>query len=228
MPDPCGDYSLKCHACRQKVEKWERYIDRIFGEMGLVSQDEEIFRRVVDVMERARIYELDGTFYKWIGSVYQEAISLRVRRLLDTDAKSQTFSLRSLLDDIEENPKVMSRERFLALYASSGFPADGYFDDLAGAGSDYLSPMNVRADITMLEEAAKRVIDTADRRFAHLDRTPPSDIPTWADVKACVELLEAVVTKYRALVKGTALNAPIRNDLPPGWTHVFRSAWNPR
>lgn len=221
----CGDYSLDCKACALKVDKWQRHLDQIFDEVKLISADHLVFHCVVDMMDREKVYELDRTFYTWVGSIYQEAVSLRVRRLLDR--RDGTYSIRVLIEDIADNAPVLTRARFRQLYSNTVIPVaavDGYFDKLNLRGGDVLWARSAQLDLEALERVSQRVRDAADKRFAHYDRTPPKELPTWGEVADCVNELERVVTRYRALIQGAPLEfePPV---LPAGWMDVFSWPW---
>ncbi len=235
MTDPCGDYSLACRACAQKFAKWQRQIEVITSEVGWLVYDHKIFQTVTELMDVAELPALDGTFYKWLGDTYQETLSLRIRRLLDTDKR--TDSLGVVLSDIAANSKVLSRERLVALYIQGGTDqrinehlsseAGGVFDRVAGKDERFFRPRTAGDDLDELTRASRRIRDVADKVFAHSDRKRPEESPTWGEADECVERLTKTTQKYRALLVGTSLTRKVEPELPEGWTHVFRQPWSP-
>ena len=219
MADPCGDYSLACRACSQKFAKWQRQIEVVRHEVGWLVHDHQIFLTVTQMMDAAELPALDGTFYTWMGTTYQETVALRVRRLLDTD--KGTDSLGVVLSDIAANSKVLSRERLVALYIQGGNSqllaeaekenlqllndrlsneAGGVFDRVAGKGEQFLPPQIATSDLAGLSDASQRMKDVADKVFAHIDKQPPTEVPTWGEADECVELLEETTRRYSALL----------------------------
>ena len=228
MANQCGDYSLECRTCRDKHAKWQRSIEAIRREVAWLVHDHLVFRTTVGIMEQAQVQELDRTFYAWVGHTYQEAVSLRVRRLLDQD--DRTHSLRLLLSDISENYKVLSRERFINLYpadipALRESVAASKFDELAGVGADSFPGERATSDLDEMLGLASRLKQTTDKRFAHYDKTPPTDAPTWGEVDRCVGQLSDLTRRYRFLLDAT--NRDVGHEPPKGWTSVFAFAWKP-
>jgi len=217
----CGDFSLACVSCRQKFEKWQRTLEAIREPVAVMAQDHAVFSGLVELMDAARIWDLDRTFYVWVGHAYQEALTLRVRRLLDRDPK--THSLRLVLEDIARNSEVISRERFRTLYPGTDgmqMVAEKKFDELAGLGSQHYCDADAANDLQALLALADRVIQVADKSFAHFDKTPPSHLPTWAEAAESIELLFDISRKYIALICGEGSDKH-PSPLPGGWTHVF-------
>jgi hypothetical protein len=226
---PCGNPALDCRSCIDKFSKWQKRV-RFIADTAIagLKRDHDVFLGTVDVMEAAQIFEQDVTFYHWVGRVYQEAASLRVRRLFDSDPR--TYSLRLLLEDIEANPAVMSRARYVHMFSKDA-PwlaefANDRFDEIAGVGNKEIEASTVRSDLEAVSRLAEKFITIAHKQFAHASRSgmDKEKIPRWGELDAVVSGLVTVGARYRHLLLAYPTDGfpiPVRQH----WEDVFKKPW---
>jgi hypothetical protein len=152
-------------------EKWRTWVDRLANHFYDLFHNRAIWREVTDAI-RDRASDTSSVFIDHYTKMYVDASAMAVRRLADIDPKDKrAISLGRLITDIVNQPGVVSRERYLALYepfdddpVRRGFTvkrATDEYDDNWGDGSGGLDLGRVRADLDTLEQSASAIADFA-------------------------------------------------------------------
>src|SRR6266850_2902607 len=102
-----------------QFKKWDRWLEKIKGDITRLSVNRHIFWEVQEIIKRNAKIQKPSSFYEWMGNLYATDAVIGVRRLLDKDDRS--ISLARLLTEIQEKPEVLSRARFLALYRDANY-----------------------------------------------------------------------------------------------------------
>lgn len=153
-----------------------------------------------------------------------------MRRLVDKDLRS--ISLYTLLEDIKNNPEILSRKRYEELFKGTSSAEDhnyinGCFDKLIGKGKDYIDPEGVQKDICSLcEIRADSLINYVNKTIAHYDKKKIKRLPTVADLNKSIDLLENLVEKYHAIFYAEVIDLLPRQQDP--WKHIFEIPWIPK
>jgi len=147
-----------------------------------------------------------------------------VRRQLDP--RSDSISFGRLLEDIEKNPEILSRQRYLSLYEGSALPIEvpeKEFDGSTGSGALYIDLKKVSEDLRNMKDKALKIRKFANKRIAHFDKSSFQDFPTFGDLDECLDLLEELLKKYMLLL--CAQGGDILPSFLYDWKKIFRYPW---
>lgn len=189
--------------------------------------------------------QVPSSFYDMMRATYIESMSVGVRRLVDWDRRSISFV--RLMDDIADHPEVISRPRFVrsprrraALSDDAGIRSRTLsarsfmrqrvlhpgFDRFAGVGGRHVRRSLINSHKRRLVRAHDRLRRFVNKHVAHTSQHPMRRLPTFADLDACIDLLEELLIEYVELIEGKGLT-----DVLPVWQYdwkaPFRVAWLP-
>jgi len=203
--------------------KWDGWLEKIQADIRglLVSQD--IFLEVQKIIRANPRIHTPSLFYKWMAEVYGNNVAVGIRRQQDSDRESVT--LRRLLEEIRDNPQVLSRDRYVALYKEGEAEEFGHrdFDKIAGQGRSHIDPAMVINDLEQLEQKTRNVKQYVDRRIAHMDKRAPKGLPTFGEVDECLNLFKQLLEKYLLIFRAaTYVILPVRDY---DWKQIFREPW---
>lgn len=209
----------------KKFEKWNKWICTIYEDVVKLVEHQKIFGKVQDIIKANPEIQKPNEFYRFLEDTYGAFIAIGIRRQIKPQKGG---SLVGLLEDIRENPSVLSRRRFVELYQSnmqSG--ASRTFDErFSGSCTDHIDPAIVQRHLDELEAHTCKVEKYADKCVAHTDKQVPP-IPTFAELDPPIDCLKKLTTKYSLLIKAEDLT---NTFVPPFITEVdmeeiFRVAW---
>lgn len=169
-----------------------------------------------------------GMFWSWAAENYVRRQAMAIRRQVDTD--HDVVSLARLIQAVGRYPHVLSRERYAARTTATpgGWmtraEADGFFDQMVGAGRDFIDPNVPKADLAKLKTRTAKVVDWVDNEVAHYNQEKGQfGIGlTYRDLHDAIDLIVDLVVKYRELILGSTMSKFV--SMYP-WTHVFKVAW---
>jgi hypothetical protein len=102
--------------------------------------------------------------------------------------------------------------------------ANKSFDTYAGLGNAHIPETKIKKDLEELTAGSETVERFATKKVAHLDEKPPTALPTFDELDACVTLLEKLVLKYEMILKTSA-----PQSLLPTWQYdwkaIFYEPW---
>ena len=205
--------------------EWNGWLEAMKNEVTNLFVERHIFWEVRKIIEANPAIQVSSTFYEWMGSVYAAYASIGLRRQIDKDERS--ISLRRLLEQIKDQPEVLSRTRYVALWDDPVVRkrfADEAFDRFAGSGKPHIDPAMVEEDCSQLVKMIDGVKGYVDKRVAHYDREGPTTVPTFADLNECLDFVEDLLIKYLAVFRAESW----RSVLPVwqhDWKQIFRHPW---
>jgi hypothetical protein len=216
----------------ERYETWLRWLEGIDREVTQLALDRFVFQRLGEITHHADLpqsYLFDAWNYWYVRS---QATAVRRQCEVHRDAAS----LASLLDQIRAYPNVLTRSRYVGLYLvgeddereREHYQRRGNeaFDRLAGQGNETIPAGRIEADLQRLAEVAKPVKDLVDRLVAHWDRRGLSELPTFADLNAAIDVIGEVYRDWSQW-----LTAEYRAELVPvfqyDWEAPLRVAWLP-
>ncbi len=211
----------------QLFEKWNQWLEIIRNDVINLSVSRHIFWEVQNIIKTNPKIQLASSFYQWMGSAYAVFQSIGFRRLVDS--RKDTVSFHRLLTEIAKQPDVISRERYATLYKNPVIRkavADKEFDKFAGPGKRHINPKMVREDRDRLIMKIKGMKDYVDRRVAHFAERDSSRVPTYGDIDDCLDLVEALLSKYLAVLRAEA-HLEILPTWQYDWKQIFRHPWIP-
>ena len=206
----------------ERLERWNKWVSGdLWNEVHELFNQVHVFRSWNDIVGAAvDESKKPGFFHAWVTHNYLDSISSGVRRLSDSDAR--TNSLRRLLDEIEEDAAQLTREWWMsrALEGAEG-TWERRFLELSN-GTESLDPQVVSNDRERLLEACEAMKGYVDKHIAHLDADRDGiDMPTIGDAHTAVKVIYQIYHRWYQIVTGDAL-APLE---PPRWEHVLSVAW---
>ena len=204
----------------QRRDKLKNWLDRIRPSVTEAVINDYLFWELQSIIQHNEfLAESSSVLFTWIGSTYVNSSVLAVRRQLDTDEDS--ISLRRLLLNIAEEPKVLSREYYRTV---GGRSADFTYDKQVGVGATVVSGAAVQSEIQSLIDASERLLHFADRTVAHYDkRGIKKALPKFEEITRCLGIMEGLVIRYQLLLKGVWQE----RLLPPldDFQRLFRVPW---
>jgi hypothetical protein len=211
-----------------KEKEWISILKQIENSVSKLLENRLFFREFMSIVEANSELPENNYFIVWIWENYLLNAAIGVRRFVDKDSRS--ISLYLLLKDIMKNPKILSRERYTALFKDTGF-ADDYnyinycFDKLVGEGKDYIDPADVEEDIKKLIERTEVLKTYVNKTVAHLDKEKLEKLPTIKDLDDSIDLLVKLVQKYYAIFHAGSIDLqPVLLRL---WKNIFKVPWIP-
>ncbi len=192
---------------------WNGWLETIRKDVMNLSINRHIFWEVQKITEANPKIHVPSSFYEWMGDVHAVYASVGLRRQIDKERR--TISFQRLLEEIEGQPEVISRERYVALYQDEVIRnevADKGFDRFSGTGMPHIGPAIVKDDRSQLIKKIEGMKDYVDKRVAHYDQHRPTSLPTYADLDECLDFVETLLIKYLA-----ALRAESYRRILPEW-----------
>ena len=212
--------------CTSKDKEWISLLGKIENHISHLLWNRYLFREFLGIIEANPALQLNNPFVVWVWENYLFNAALGVRRLVDRDRRS--ISLLLLLEDMVERPEILSRKRYTALFADSGFADDtGYinacFDSLVGEGKDHLDRRDIEHDIHRLLKIAAVLIRYVNKMVAHIDKASIRRLPTISDLDGSIDCLAEITRKYYAILHAGSIELLPVAQMP--WKKIFDIPW---
>jgi hypothetical protein len=177
------------------------FIRRQFGEIASMFEGNSGLRAT------------SGNIWMWLRTLYTSTVLMRVRR--EVDNQPNTMNLRTLIEEIQKRPDVVTRARIASRNPDLNPTIAAIFDDAftkhwvgrsrsAGSPDDTIDPAIVARDRQALEALTDRLVEITSRTVAHRQRVPPQSV-TVTDANEIFDLIEELLTKYLSLLTGAGL-----------------------
>lgn len=211
---------------KDRFDKWNRWLDVINDEVAILAINRHIFWEVENIISKNEAIQKPSSFYTFLASSYVALAVMAVRRQLKIDNSSISFV--RLLQEIVNTPDVISRERFVNLYKELVVAelADREFDRVSGESKSHVDVDMVREDLERLKVLRLRCEDFADKRIAHYDSRAPRLLPTFNELDACIDHLEALLKKYLRLFRAEE-ESSVLPTWQYNWKEIFEISWLP-
>lgn len=210
---------------QKKLDKWKRWLDRIEEEITELFVIREIFYEVQRMVEENPRIQKPSSFYSFLAKGYTAAAAMGVRRQLKCDGTSISF-LR-LMNEIIENPTLLSREHFVGLgEAENAELLNRVFDRHADKSGKYVDVHRMKSDRDGLKQKGKKCETFADRYIAHLDKRGMPGIPSFAELDTCIDFLGELLKRYVLLLRADTLLS-VLPTYQYDWKAIFREPWMP-
>jgi hypothetical protein len=206
-----------------KIEKWQRWLDRIEPEVLGMNGHRAVYREV------ARIVNEHGAlppshFFDYLRDWYATTQATAVRR--QAEISRRVISIASLLSEIGREPERLSNERFVAHYdrLARDHAHEVFAGRFAGDVGSHVDPAIIAADLDGLQNTAESVRAYVDRHIAHTDRDPLDELPTFEDLNGAIDEIGGLFSKYTLLL--TASSWAMLEPVPQyDWLAIFREPW---
>jgi hypothetical protein len=189
-----------------------------------------IYNQIKEIVKQNKNIQDNNVIFAWMSMVCLDSIVIGIRR--QTDRRKGSISLIKLLENIKNNPRLISRRRYVAIYGPMreihpGIKLDhgnNDFDKLVGEGKEFIDPAIPGSDIVSLREKAKKIEDYANKVIAHRDKSQFEYFPTHSEIQDCLDYLEALLKKYLLLFRAQSWD-PIIPVFQFDWLRVLREPW---
>jgi hypothetical protein len=214
------------------LSSWSQWLGEIELEIRDLRAVYEIYREVRKIVRENQSIPSQNVFHRWMRGLYVAFGVAGVARLVDT--RKDTRSLVRLLRQIAPKASLLSRERYVATFASqSGMShvrksdaerhANRQFDEYVGIRSSCLTREQVQKDIDFLIDRTSKIVRFRHDYLAHLASRPSKRLPTVAELEYCFALLGGYLNKYSMLIR-MRTTFPLWRA-PADWQAIFRVPW---
>src|SRR5437762_2469574 len=120
----------------QLYRRWVRWWNVLFDDIKTIAHHRDLYRQVTAMVEANPALHVASAFYDWMRLAYVTGQASAIRRLVDWDRR--TISLIRLIEEMADQPEVLSRRRFVGHYRGH-LPAKFghlHFDRLTRPGAD--------------------------------------------------------------------------------------------
>lgn len=204
-------------------QKWVDWLEPIKDDLVRMYANRAIWREILDSNEN-----IPERFFirNWIAKQYVSAQAVTVRRQSEADGGG----LGALLDTISRNPRVLTRERYLALCGARDDEnlvsvANQTFDRWSGAGGEHVDPDLVRARLERLKDKADAIKRYVDKRIAHRD-LGDVDSFTYGDLNEALGALGEELQDLELLLRCVSLTR-VEPYIQTAWQRAFAVPWLP-
>lgn len=208
-----------------KIAQWKREIEQITSDVTDTIETQHIFKRLGEIVVSNQKIQTDNLFWDHLTASFGASLVLGVARQVDD--RTEVISLLKLLEDIEVNPTIITRQWFADQYAASGLPGgvgDQHFTKHFGANPEVDIAL-IQKDIQALKSATAKVAKFRHTRIAHKNANARLVIDLkFAEVAAALAEIERLVIRYQLLLNQsgyTELMPTITYD----WEAIFRQPW---
>ncbi len=208
---------------RSTYRRWKRWFTDIRDRIVEIAHRRHVYREVTAMIDANPALKVPSAFYDWMRSVYLNDMTIAIRRLTDRDERSISFV--NLMGEIADHPEVMTRRRFVANYR--GWLRDvGHkdFERFASPAANKIDWRVIRGHQRELVAAQGRLRRFVNKHVAHRSRYPMRRLPTYAELDACIDLLERLVKQYALLLEQVGL-VEVVPVIQYDWKKPFRVAW---
>ena len=209
-----------------KIDKWRRWLGEIKQQVYSVMQSRHVYNETVAIIHANKSLPKTSVFYGQLQVWYADSVIMAIRRQAKIDR--QAISLARLMDEMRENPELISREYWTDLckgYVVEEF-SDRMFDHLAGRGAKHVDPTVVEADLVRFRNSLRSCERWADKRVAHFDAGKAPKPPTFGELDEALESLDEMLKKYFNLVTADAI-AFTTPEIQYNWKRIFEHPWMP-
>jgi hypothetical protein len=215
--------------------RWRDDIERITKDSYELFAMRRQFREIGSMFDQnSRLQSVGSNLWQWLRLWYASTVLMRFRR--EIDGQANTVNLRTLIEEIEKRPDVVTRRRIaerssrvdplVVHMIDANFTALWALPNATGSADDQIDPQKVRAHRLALEEATAELEKVANRTIAHRTREQPTQTRV-EGADRIFELFELLLKKYLGLIIGSDL---VKVEPTPQYDtmEVFTFPWHPR
>lgn len=179
-----------------KLQKWIKWLDVIKVEISELLIGRNIFWQMLELIESNQVSKGKRILGHYLCSSYVSHVVMGIRRQIKIDKQSISFA--RLLEEIIENPELISREYFKGLYINSPIAnkADEHFNEYSMDVYDHIDPEIVKSDLEHLKKYSDNIKVLSDQRLAHRDKRDFKSVPQISELESCIETFEILCRKY--------------------------------
>jgi len=207
--------------------KWRGWLKEIGNDIGWLLTSHDIFEEIQKIVKSNELIQSPGLLHRWMTSNYAARVSISIRRL--DDHNKRCISLYRLIEDIAENPDVITRNYYISRYPewmrNRGL-ADSDFDKFAKKGSNLISKFKLKKDMRRLDKDTIQIRKFVNKWIAHRDiKRKKFSIPTVEDTKKALnDIIDNLFCKYSMLLTGGGLSTR-KPTIAYDWKEPLRHPW---
>ena len=212
------------------VAKWVKWLDRINDDITMLHADRQIWREMMNLLQAKEQIPEREFMMSWITQQSVAALAMGIRR--QRDKRTDVISLARLLQEIKDNPDVLTRDRFVE---QTCVPSDDEylrsamhktFDRWADGDGANVSPELIQERIDQLDSAVEKIVHHVNKKFAHTDEGEPPTGFTYGELdKAMKEIGDLLVDLHLLLTCASLTSADPTIQVP--WRRAFVMPWLP-
>lgn len=175
-----------------KISNWITSIENIRGEINLLNKVSSMF---LEIAKKFNEKKITPELWKFIKALYSSDISMRIRRLIDEDKRTESLS--GLINEILFNYTIISRDWFLNKYPDGN--NESLFKDLFIENT--LNTSLLINDLNYLKKESEIMRIFTDKVIAHKDKSKPKNIPNFNEVHKLIKVITDLFDRYYYLLK---------------------------
>lgn len=207
-------------------QKWRRWIALIESEVfDSIREDKLIFESYYQLLKSNEGITVPWNFHQWVFRNHGHSLMLHVRKLSDDD--NRTYSLRKLIGQISQSPRLITKRSFVSAYPlhHRDIALKNWAKHTGSVNALFLPKAVPLNDIELLKSLTKRVCNLVNKDLAHLDRRRRRRVVSFDELYKLLRKLVALAAKY-----GDLLGRPVADDLDNfaityDWMSIFDSPW---
>ena len=179
-----------------KLQKWIKWLDIIKIEISEILIGRNIFWQLLESVESDSVKRGKIIYGHYLCSSFTSHVMMAIRRQIKDN--KQSISLVRLLNELIENPEIISSDYFKSLWkdSTSKHKADTYFHDYSLGVYNHISREVVKADLEHLLKHTNKIEALSDQRLAHRDKKLFQSVPSITELEACIETFKIIFCKY--------------------------------
>ncbi len=207
----------------KQITEWSEWLEDIWNELLHLAWVDDVFWQVQAIIGSNESINKMERFQRWIAHTYTQTSLSGLRRLIDRT--KNTKSLAKLLDSMQSNADLLTRERYLRLHDSEiRHFANDWFDELAGGSHDHIPKSRVKSISDNLVNALEEVSQYANDYIAHSTKVKKSEAIMFHDVRLAIVELFRVYKWCSRVLDSTVPSSPVA--VPQSeWLKYFRTPW---
>lgn len=212
------------------VTKWVKWLDRINDDITMLHADRQIWREMMNLLQAKQQIPEREFMMSWITQQSVAALAMGIRR--QRDRRTDVISLARLLQEIKDNPDVLTRDRFVEQTCVPG--ADDYlrsamhktFDRWAGDDGPNVNPELIKERIDHLDSAVEKIVHHVNKKLAHTDEGEPPTGFTYGELDKAMNKIGDLLVDLHLLLKCASLTSADPTIQVP-WRRAFVMPWLP-
>ncbi len=222
---------MAADAHTEMLAKWTQWMGKLQHQLLQLHHHRRMWKDTTDALLTQNCG--DVVFADHYTLLFVDAAAVAVRRLAEANEDRRTISLANLMKDVRAHPNVITRDVYIKRFerddphewARKDWLEEGkhQWEDLFASPGGGLDIDRIDGHLADLEATVGKVKAFADRTVAHLDRRGVTEMPTFDDLDASIDILGEHFKHYSILITGSGwvgLEPTVQSD----WRRPFRSA----
>jgi hypothetical protein len=224
-----------------QIAEWRCLLDRIENEqLSDLLINHHIFKHFNDCITPCADTYRAGELARWMAQNYVAFVTTTIRKMVEPWKKNrESISLVILLEQLEQNNTLLTREWFRQLYENSvdkrfadrAFAeADRAFAEIAGDATATIVPVaRIERDIEDLKDATKDITTLVNKVIAHT-KEDRRKVPLvrFGQLGKAIDLLHTTFRRYRLLLNGNGSNPIVPLNYFDCVKEDLKLIWPPR